>query len=110
MNHPRVRLDEVIHSPVRFSVVAALASADTIEFRVLRDLVEVSDSVLSKQISTLEDAEYVAVSKFRVGRRTRTSLTLTSQGRRAFDQHVRALRDIADGVAVPPHTDDRESD
>ncbi|MEU3306220.1 winged helix-turn-helix domain-containing protein [Nocardiopsis sp. NPDC055551] len=110
MNHPRVRLDEVIHSPVRFSVVAALASADTIEFRVLRDLVEVSDSVLSKQISTLEDAEYVAVSKFRVGRRTRTSLTLTSQGRRAFDQHVRALRDIADGMTFPPSKDDREGD
>ncbi|SIO90245.1 transcriptional regulator [Nocardiopsis sp. JB363] len=109
MTHPRVRLDEVIHSPVRFSVVAALASAATIEFRVLRDLVEVSDSVLSKQIATLEEAEYVAVSKFRVGRRTRTSLTLTSQGRKAFDQHVRALRDIADGVTFPLPTDDQEN-
>lgn len=109
MTHPRVRLDEVIHSPVRFSVVAALASAATIEFRVLRDLVEVSDSVLSKQIATLEEAEYVAVSKFRVGRRTRTSLTLTSQGRKAFDQHVRALRDIADGVMFPLPTDDQEN-
>ncbi len=47
--------------------MAALVSADTIEFRVLRDLVEVSDSVLSKQTSTFEDAGYVAVSKFRVG-------------------------------------------
>lgn len=110
MSHPRSRLDEVIHSPVRFSIVAALASATSVEFRVLRDLVEVSDSVLSKQIATLEDAEYVAVSKFRVGRRTRTSLALTPQGRKAFDEHVRALRDIADGVALPPPTDDREGD
>lgn len=47
--------------------MAALVSADTIEFRVLRGLVEVSDSVLSKQTSTFEDAGYVAVSKFRVG-------------------------------------------
>ncbi|MBR8740842.1 transcriptional regulator [Nocardiopsis sp. MG754419] len=102
MIHPRSRLDEVIHSPVRFSVMAALASADSIEFRVLRDLVEVSDSVLSKQISTLEDAGYVTVKKFRIGRRTRTSLALNSQGRTAFDQHVRALRDIAEGVTLPP--------
>ncbi|WP_017590102.1 winged helix-turn-helix domain-containing protein [Nocardiopsis ganjiahuensis] len=101
MNHPRSRLDEVIHSPVRFSVVAALASAGQIEFRVLRDLVEVSDSVLSKQIATLEEAEYVGVTKFRVGRRTRTSLALTPQGRKAFTQHVQALRDIADGVELP---------
>ncbi|GAA1084598.1 transcriptional regulator [Nocardiopsis exhalans] len=101
MSHPRSRLDEVIHSPVRFSVVAALASATSIEFRVLRDLVEVSDSVLSKQIATLEEAEYVGVTKFRVGRRTRTSLSLTSQGRKAFEQHVQALRDIAEGLDLP---------
>ncbi|MEU3018159.1 MULTISPECIES: transcriptional regulator [unclassified Nocardiopsis] len=98
MNHPRSRLDEVIHSPVRFSIVAALASASQVEFRVLRDTVEVSDSVLSKQIATLEEAGYVGVSKFRVGRRTRTSLTLTPQGREAFEQHVRALRDIVSGA------------
>ena len=102
MSHPRSRLDEVIHSPVRFSLMAALASVNEIEFRVLRDLVEVSDSVLSKQIATLEAAEYVAVSKFRVGRRTRTSLLLTPLGRKAFQQHVQALRDIADGVSLPP--------
>ncbi|GAB3717215.1 winged helix-turn-helix domain-containing protein [Nocardiopsis oceani] len=100
MSHPRSRLDEVIHSPVRFSIVAALASARQIEFRVLRDTLEVSDSSLSKQIATLEEAEYVGVTKFRVGRRTRTSLALTSQGRKAFEQHVQALRDIASGAAV----------
>lgn len=100
MNHPRSRLDEVIHSPVRFSIVAALASASQIEFRVLRDTVEVSDSVLSKQIATLEQAGYVGVTKFRVGRRTRTSLLLTPEGREAFDQHVQALRDISAGVEL----------
>ncbi len=88
----------MIHSPVRFSVVAALASATSVEFRVLRDLVEVSDSTLSKQIATLEEAGYVGVAKFRVGRRTRTSLSLTAQGRKAFEQHVQALRDISEGL------------
>ncbi|MGW5880085.1 winged helix-turn-helix domain-containing protein [Nocardiopsis terrae] len=106
MNHPRSRLDEVIHSPVRFSIVAALASAHQIEFRVLRDTVEVSDSALSKQIATLEEAGYVVVHKFRVGRRTRTSLLLSPEGRRAFEQHVRALRDIASGVDLPPSAPD----
>ncbi|MCK9869343.1 transcriptional regulator [Nocardiopsis dassonvillei] len=100
MSHPRSRLDEVIHAPVRFSIVAALASATEIEFRVLRDTVEVSDSALSKQITVLENADYVQVSKFPVGRRTRTSLSLTAEGRAAFDQHVRALREIASGTHV----------
>ncbi|MFW6641275.1 winged helix-turn-helix domain-containing protein [Nocardiopsis algeriensis] len=97
MSHPRSRLDEVIHSPVRFSVVAALAAADRVEFRFVRDTVEVSDSALSKQVSVLEEAGYVKVHKTAVGRRTRTSLSLTREGRDAFARHVEALRDIASG-------------
>ncbi|MEU1901319.1 transcriptional regulator [Nocardiopsis dassonvillei] len=100
MEHPRSRLDEVIHSPVRFSVVAALASVNLAEFRFVRDTVEVSDSVLSKQVTVLENAGYVKVHKTAVGRRTRTSLSLTAEGRAAFDQHVRALREIASGTHV----------
>lgn len=102
MNHPRNRLDEVIHSPVRFSVVAALAAVDRAEFRLVRGTVEVSDSVLSKQVTVLENAGYVKVQKFTVGRRTRTSLSLTKEGRTAFERHVAALREIAAGTALEP--------
>ena len=65
--------------------MAALAAADQAEFRFVRDAVEVSDSALSKQVSVLENAGYVKVGKFAVGRRTRTSLSLTREGRTAFD-------------------------
>ncbi|MFE5307499.1 winged helix-turn-helix domain-containing protein [Isoptericola sp. NPDC056573] len=93
--HPRHRLDDVIHAPVRFSIVAALASVDEAVFGVVRDAVGVSDSVLSKQVSALEQAGYVAVRKGAVGRRPRTWLRLTPAGRRAFRSHLDALRDIA---------------
>ncbi|WP_017591878.1 winged helix-turn-helix domain-containing protein [Nocardiopsis potens] len=99
--HPRARLDDVIHAPVRFSIVAALASAREADFRFVRDTVEVSDSALSKQVSTLEKAGYVKVRKSSVGRRPRTFLALTAEGRTAFERHVAALRDIAEGRAVP---------
>ena len=46
--HARHRLDDVIHAPVRFSIVAALASVDEAEFGMVRDQVEISDSALSK--------------------------------------------------------------
>ncbi|WP_150237705.1 winged helix-turn-helix domain-containing protein [Nocardiopsis quinghaiensis] len=105
MNHPRGMLDDVIHSPVRFSVVAALAAVDRAEFRFVRDTVEVTDSALSKQVTVLENAGYVRVHKVAVGRRTRTSLSLSEEGRTAFEQHVRALRDIASGEAVRPPGD-----
>lgn len=96
--HARHRLDEVIHSPVRFSIVAALAKVENAEFAAVRDAVELSDSVLSKQASQLEAAGYVKIKKGYVGKRPRTWLSLTAQGRMAFSAHLDALRAIADGT------------
>jgi DNA-binding MarR family transcriptional regulator len=63
----------------------------------VRDTVEVSDSVLSRQVSTLEAAGYVKVRKGYVGKRPRTWLSLTAAGRAAYERHLTALRAIADG-------------
>jgi DNA-binding MarR family transcriptional regulator len=98
MTHPRHGLDEVIHAPVRFSIMATLAAADKAEFAYVRDTVEVSDSVLSKQTATLEKAGYVKVSKGYVGKRPRTWLSLTPEGHRAFAAHCTALQAIAENA------------
>ena len=94
LNHPRHELDELIHTPVRLSMMAALAHASSIDFRQLRDLVEVSDSLLSKHITTLEEAGYVSVRKGYEGKRPRTWLSLTSRGRRAYETYIGVLRSI----------------
>ena len=95
MSHPRARLDELVHQPLRFSMMAALTRADELEFRFLRETLGVSDSVLSRQASTLEQAGYLRVRKGHVGKWPRTWLSLTPEGRRAFDDHLRTLREIA---------------
>lgn len=95
--HARFQLDEVVHAPVRFSIVAALAKVDEAEFAAVRDAVQVSDSVLSKQVTVLEGAGYVRVKKGYVGKRPRTWLSLSRTGLTAFEAHLAALRAIADG-------------
>jgi DNA-binding MarR family transcriptional regulator len=103
VTHPRHRLDPVIHSPTRFSIVAALMAADKVEFRFVRDLVEVSDSVLSQQVTTLEQAGYVKVTKGQAGRRPRTWLSLTPDGRLAFRDHLAVLNGIAGSTGADAH-------
>ena len=44
MTYPRHRLNPIIHAPTRFSIMAALMAADKVEFRFVRDTVELSDS------------------------------------------------------------------
>jgi DNA-binding MarR family transcriptional regulator len=100
MNHPRHALDEVIHSPVRFSIMATLAAAEKAEFAYVRDTIEVGDPVLSKQATTLEKAGYIKIIKGYVGKRPRTWLSLTARGRRAYTAHVEALRAITE--RTPP--------
>lgn len=102
MSHPRHDLDPVIHLPVRFSIVAALSGVERAEFRFVRDTVEVSDSLLSQHVTTLEQAGYVRVSKRQSGRRTTTWLSLTPKGQAAFRHHLDVLNQIAaPGGAAP---------
>lgn len=97
--HPRFQLESDLAHPVRFSLVAALASVEKLSFAELREKLEVSDSVLSKQISELEKAGFVKVTKGFVGKRPRTTLSLTGTGRRRWDTHLTALSQIAGGAA-----------
>ncbi|MFD9940425.1 winged helix-turn-helix domain-containing protein [Nonomuraea sp. NPDC059023] len=101
MSHPRHALDEIIHAPVRLSIMALLAAAETADFRFLRDTIEVSDSLLSKHLDTLEKAGYVRVEKGFVGKRPRTWLTLTEEGRAAFQEYTAVLRRITEAAVTP---------
>jgi DNA-binding MarR family transcriptional regulator len=101
VTHPRHQLNPIIHSPTRFSIMAALMAADKVEFRFVRDTVELSDSALSQQLTTLEEAGYVEVTKGQVGRRPRTWLSATPAGRAAFSQHLAVLNQLAASAAAP---------
>ncbi|WP_328468252.1 transcriptional regulator [Actinoplanes sp. NBC_00393] len=98
------RFDELIHAPTRLSLVSLLAATEWAEFKFLRDSLGLSDSALSKQLTTLEDAGYVEIRKSFVGKRPRTSARLTETGQQAFTDHVAALQEIVAraGLAVLP--------
>ncbi|MGC4814908.1 winged helix-turn-helix domain-containing protein [Micromonospora sp. DT228] len=98
------RFDELIHAPTRLSLVSLLTATEWAEFRYLREQLGLSDSALSKQLTTLEQAGYVEIRKSFVGKRSRTSVTLSNAGRAAFDGHVAALQEIVarSGLTVLP--------
>lgn len=92
--------DELIHPSTRLSVVSLLAATDWADFGYIRDQLALSDSALSKQLSTLEQAGYVTVDRT-IRRRVRARLT--TAGRAAFLGHVAALQAIV-ATATPPST------
>ncbi|MFH9618890.1 transcriptional regulator [Streptomyces pratensis] len=92
--------DELIHPATRLSVVALLAATEWADFAFVRDSLSLSDSALSKQLHTLEEAGYLEIHKEGGGRKRRTKVRLTDRGRAAFDGHVAALRAIVDGATA----------
>lgn len=94
--HPRTRLDDSFASPIRFSLMAALADDVELDFGTLAHVLQVGDSALSKAISHLQTAGYVFARKGYVGSRPRTWVRATTSGRKAFASHLEALRAIVE--------------
>lgn len=97
------RFDETIHASLRLRICGLLRRVDQLDFALLRDSLHVSDATLSKHVKTLADAGYLssrkAASADRGDARRVMWLSLTKDGRTAFDAHVRALQEIAGETA-----------
>ncbi len=87
-------LDPIIHAPNRLKICAMLATSAELDFRLIKGQLDVSDSVLSKQLKSLEDAGYIQTRKRPHEGRPRTWISLTNKGHEAFESHVEALKQI----------------
>jgi len=99
------RFDEAIHAPNRLRICGLLRPVDSADFSVLRSALGLSEANLSKTIRSLADLGYVRTAKSaspsREDARRTTTVSLTSAGKRAFDAHLSALRDLAEGRLSP---------
>jgi DNA-binding MarR family transcriptional regulator len=90
----KAMLDMVLHPPARLQIAAVLARTTQAEFARLREITQVSDSVLSKHLAAMAEAGYVRLVKAPLDGRQRTWASFTGPGRKAFAAHVLALQEI----------------
>ena len=86
--------DHLIHAPARLRICAALDPVREVEFGALQTLLDISKSALSKHVSALAEAGYVAQRRAVRDTRQRVWLRLTETGRSAYRGHVAALHRI----------------
>jgi len=91
-------LDEHVVAPARLKLMTALTAVSEAEFATVRDALQVSDSVLSKHLSALEEVGYVKRRKGMHRERRTTWISLTAHGRDALSEHVSALRELISGI------------
>jgi len=97
--HPSTLLDDTVHQRVRLGILAVLAEAVRADFAYLRGELDLTDGNLSRHLQVLEQAGFVAVEKAFEGRRPRTWVAATPEGRAALKAEVAALRALIAGVA-----------
>jgi DNA-binding MarR family transcriptional regulator len=94
--------DDVIHQPIRLRVMAALTACDPgdegFDFVRLRGLTGATDGNLGAHLDHLARAGYIEVTKAFVGRRPRTTVKASAEGRAAFARHVEFLKSIIAGA------------
>ena len=94
MSHPSRRLDDAVHQRTRLGILAVLCEVGRADFTFLKQTLELTDGNLASNLSKLEDAGYVASERILEGRRPRTWVNATPEGRRALDEEIAALQEI----------------
>ena len=80
-------IDRLIHEPARLLIMSYLAVVESADFLFLQRQTGLTVGNLSSHMSRLEEAGYLTVEKKFVGRKPNTILSLTDEGRRAFEAY-----------------------
>lgn len=95
-------IDKTLESKVRLGIMAVLMANESMDFKSLRTLLNLTDGNLVTHTRTLENAGYIVSSKQFVGRMPNTSYRATEKGREAFRSHLQALETFINAASHPP--------
>ena len=91
--HPTNGLDDTVHQRHRLGILTITAEARA-DFGYLRDALGLTPGNLSRHLTVLEDAGLVQVEKGYQGRRPRTWVRITGQGRAALAAELATLTEL----------------
>ncbi|UTW67645.1 transcriptional regulator [bacterium SCSIO 12643] len=94
MNNPIQKLDKAFNNKIRLGIMSALAVNDFLDFKALKNLLEVTDGNLASHTSALEKLDYIQISKSFIGKKPNTKYVITSKGKKAFNSHLEGLEEI----------------
>ena len=91
------QLDNIIHQSVRLQIMSSLVTLEKdeqVNFSYLKKMLKLTDGNLGAHLNRLEEAGYIKLEKTFVAKKPCTFINPTGKGRDAFDEHIKALREI----------------
>ena len=99
--HPTSGLDDLVHQRVRLGILTVLHEAQRADFTTLADVLGITAGNLSRNLTVLEENGYVLIEKGFEGRRPRTWVQATAEGKAALEREVKALRELLQRMEAP---------
>ena len=99
------KIDPLLHSRVRLSIMSVLISVEEADFNYLKEATGATDGNLSTHIYKLEEAGYVEIQKQFVDNKPNTVCQVTPKGHQAFEEYV----EILDNMIHPEKNDEKWS-
>ncbi|MHC4242841.1 MAG: winged helix-turn-helix domain-containing protein [Planctomycetota bacterium] len=96
---PLSEIDRVIHEPARLLILAYLSVVESADFLFLMNQTNLTRGNLSAHLSKLEATGYIEIKKEFVEKIPRTLLSLTEEGRKAFQKYRRSMKQVLDSLA-----------
>lgn len=85
------QFDRIVHEPARLNILAFLYVVKSADFVFLLSRTGLTYGNLSSHMSKLEEAGYIEVQKEIKNKRPHTMLTLTKEGRSAFEAYRKEM-------------------
>jgi DNA-binding MarR family transcriptional regulator len=95
-----IGIDKLIHEPARFNIMVRLYVVQSADFLFLQRQTGLTWGNLSSHLSKLEKAGYIAVVKEFSGKKPHTMLHLTKEGRTAFNDYRKSLRQVLKNLPI----------
>lgn len=87
-------LHKAFDSRIRLGIMSVLTVNETLDFNSLKEFLDLTDGNLASHIKALEKELFIGVEKSFVGKKPNTRYFLTKEGKKAFDDHLKALEKL----------------
>lgn len=75
-------------------IMSVLMVAEQVDFVTLKEQLQVTDGNIASHITALEKLAYIKVEKKFIGKKPNTTYSVTTQGKKAFKEHINALEKL----------------
>jgi len=96
--HPLADIDQIIHAPARLMVLTYLYVVESADYVFLMRLTGLTWGNLATHLNKLEEAGYVDIQKTFDGKKPKSILRLTEQGRDAFRAYKKSMQQVLDDL------------